>query len=126
MEFIDTSWLLVLGGAAAWTIFFSMFSAPGVRGWRNLGWVACFVLGAVMLVVLPWRAALSTWAAAGIFSGLLYFAYELFIFIRLTDKTEMEKPNPVTIIHGLALWPIMLPEVVEYFLAEVGVLKAPK
>lgn len=126
MEFVSLKWLVILGGAAAWTIFFSMFNALGVRGWRNLGWLACFVLGGVMLFVLPWRAALGTWAVAGIFSGLVYFGYETFIYAKAPNKAEVSKPNPVTVIHGLAMWPIMLPEAIEYLRAEFGVLKAPE
>ena len=121
MEFVSAKWLLRLAAASAWTIFFSMFNAPRVRGWRNLGWLACFVLGVVMLFVLPWRVALVTWAAAGIFSGLVYFGYELFAYIKAQDRSPSTKPSPVTVVHGLAIWPIMLPEAVEYLLAELGI-----
>jgi hypothetical protein len=126
MEFISTKWLLMLGIAAAWTIFFSMFNTPGVRGWRNFGWLACFILGVAMVFVLPWRIACATWATAGVFSGLVYFAYELLVYVKAQDKTKVSRPNPVTVLHGLAIWPIMLPEAIEYLLAEVGILKAPK
>lgn len=126
MEFVSTKWLLILGGATAWTVFFSLFITPGIRGWRNLGWLACYVLGVAMLFAVPWRAALGTWAAAGIFSGLFYFAYEAFVYAKATDRSNASKPSPVTIVHGLAMWPIMLPEAIEYLLAEVGILGAPK
>jgi len=126
MELISRKWLLILACASAWTIFFSMFSTSGVRGWRNLGWLACFILGVVMLFVLPWLSALVTWAVAGLFSGLVYFGYESFVYLRAKDKTKTAKPNPVTIVHGLLMWPIMLPEAIEYLLAELGVLKTPE
>ncbi len=126
MEFISTTWLLMLGIAAGWTIFFSMFNTPGVRGWRNFGWLACFFLGVAMIFVLPWRIACATWATAGLFSGLVYFAYEIFVYAKAQDKTELSRPNPVTVLHGLAMWPIMLPEAIEYLLAEIGILKAPE
>lgn len=116
----------MLGIAGAWTIFFSMFNTPEARGWRNFGWLACFILGVAMVFVLPWRIACATWATAGIFSGLVYFAYELFVYGKAQDKTEVSRPNPVTVLHGLAMWPIMLPEAIEYLLAEIGVLKAPE
>ena len=125
MEFISVSWLFKLGLASAWTIFFSMFNAPGIRGWRNLGWLACFVLGAVMAFVMPWRVSLATWAAAGVFSGLVYFVYELLAYVKAKDKSTAAKPNLGVLFHGLFLWPIMLPEAIEYALAELGVLKAP-
>lgn len=126
MEFVNAKWLFMFAAAAAWTIFFSMFNTPGVRGWRNLGWLACFILGVAMVFVLPWRIALATWATAGIFSGLVYFSYELFVYAKAKDKTKVSKPNPVTVVHGLAMWPIMLPEAIEYLLAEFGILKAPE
>jgi len=126
MESINGKWLLILACASVWTIFFSMFSTARVRGWRNLGWLACFILGVVMLFVLPWLSALVTWAVAGIFSGFVYFGYEAFVYLRAKDKTKTAKPNPVSIVHGLLMWPIMLPEAIEYLLAELGVLKAPQ
>ena len=125
MEFIDISWLVKFGIASAWTIFFSMFNTPGIRGWRNLGWLACFVLGAVMAFMVPWRVALATWATAGVFSGLVYFVYELLAFVKTKDKSSAAKPSPAALVHGLLMWPIMLPEAIEYTLAELGILKAP-
>jgi len=81
MDVINLKWLAILGGAAAWTIFFSLFNAPGIRGWRNLGWLACYLVGLVMAIVLPWRSSLTTWLILGLGSGLLYFAYELFGYL---------------------------------------------
>jgi hypothetical protein len=89
-----------------WTIFFSMFSTPRLRGWRNLGWLACFIVGVTMLVVLPWRSALVTWAVAAVFSGLVYFAYESFAYLRARDKARAARPNPITVAHALFVWPI--------------------
>lgn len=124
MKLVNLEWLAILGVAAAWTIFFSCFNRPGIRGWRNLGWLACYIAGLVMLFVLPWRSSLATWAIPGLGSGLLYFAYELFGYLR--ERNADAKPRPGTIFNGLLLWPIMLPEVVEYWLADLGVLKPAK
>ena len=123
MEFFSLKWLAILGAAAAWTIFFSCFNAPGIRGWRNLGWLACYVAGVVMFFFLPWRAALGTWALIGIASGLVYFGHELLGYLRSREADA--RPNPRTIANGLLFWPIKLPEAVEYLLADLGVLKAP-
>ena len=122
MELISLKWLLVLAGATAWTVFFSLFNNPGVRGWRNLGWIACYVLGLAMPFVLPWRAALVTWSLAGLTSGLAYFAYELFAYIQ--SRAPDAKPRVRTLVNGLFLWPIMLPEAIEYSLADLGIMKA--
>jgi hypothetical protein len=123
MDFISTKWLLILLCAAAWTTFFSLFNTPRIRGWRNLGWMACFLIGLVMLIVLPWRVALATWSVVGVASGLLYYCYGC--YSRLTAKSEecISWPRPSTSLHGLLIWPIMLPEAIEYWLADIGVLR---
>jgi hypothetical protein len=123
MEFISTKWLLILACASAWTIFFSLFNNPGIRGWRNLGWLACYGIGAFMMYELTLLVALATWSLAGIFSGLVYLGYELFVYAKAGDKTGVSKPDLFVIVHGLAMWPIMLPEAIEYLLAESGILK---
>ena len=122
LEWISVKWLVILACASMWTIVFSLFSTPGIRGWRNLGWLACFIVGVMMLFVLPWRSALVTWVVAAVFSGFVYFAYEAFAYLRARDKTRAAMPNPITVAHALVVWPIMLPEAIEYFLADVGVL----
>ena len=124
MEWISVKWLLILACASIWTIFFSMFSTPRIRGWRNLGWLMCFIIGVIMLFALPWRSALVTWAVAAVFSGLVYFAYESFAYLRARDKARAAMPSPITVAHALFVWPIMLPEAIEYFLADIGVLKS--
>src|SRR5690606_5467282 len=72
-NFISISWLLILAGGTLWTTFFSLFNTPSIRGWRNLGWLACYLIGLAMFVSVPWRIALATWALAGIVSGLVYY-----------------------------------------------------
>jgi hypothetical protein len=117
---IDTSWLAALLAAGAWTTFFSMFDKPGIRGYRNLGWVACYIIGVLMFFFASWRVALGTWAAVGVASGFLYLLYEVGAFLRSKDKEA--KPRPRVILDGLYLWPIMLPEAIEYSLAELGMV----
>ena len=123
-DLISTKWLTILACAAGWTTFFSFFNKPSIRGFRNLGWLACFVIGLVMLFALPWRSALVTWGSIGAASGLLYYCYGL--YSRLTAKPEEEVawPSLTTILHGLLVWPIMLPEAIEYWLADLGVLRS--
>lgn len=123
MDLISIKWLTILAGAATWTTLFSVFNAPRIRGWRNLGLLACFMLGMAMCFILPWRSALATWGVAGVFSGLVYFGYETFVYLRTSAKAAVAKPTITSIVHGLFVWPIMLPEAVEYLLAELGVLK---
>ncbi|WP_165074578.1 hypothetical protein [Paludisphaera rhizosphaerae] len=123
MELISIYWLAILMIAAGWTTFFSLFSGP-IRGWRNFGLLACFAIGFIMLFVLPWRSALATWGVVGAASGLLYFLYELYSRLTSKPEDEVQWPRLTTVVHGLFLWPIMLPEVIEYWLADLGVLRS--
>jgi hypothetical protein len=120
---IDPSWLTALLIAASWTTFFSMFSVPAIRGYRNFGLLACYVVGVLMPFFLDWRTALATWAAVGVASGVLYFLYEVTGHLRA--RSEGARPSPRTLLDGLLLWPVMLPEVIENVLAEMKILKAP-
>ncbi len=119
---IDYAWLGYLAIPTAWTVYFSMFMAPRIRGWRNLGWPACYVLGFVMLGNVGWRRAGATWAAVGLATGLLYLLYEA--WPRRSEGDAPERVRLSTVLHGVAVWPIMLPEVIEYSLAGAGVLRA--
>ena len=119
---IDTKWLVYLAVPAAWTVFFSMFSTAGLRGWRNLGWPACYIVGAAMLWNVGWRRAGATWLSIGFASGLLYYVYQAWSARREADPAD--KAQLSTIVHGALAWPIMLPEVIEYSLADAGILKA--
>lgn len=124
-EFVDLLWLGLLAASAGWSSFFSMFNRPHIRGWRNLGLLAGFMLGIAMLVALPWQNALVTWTVAGLTGGILYLTYEVVAYLRLPERTRDARPKMGVLIHGLLLWPVMLPEAVEYLLTELGVLKAP-
>jgi hypothetical protein len=119
---IDTKWLLYLAVPATWTIVFSMFNTPGVRGWRNLGWPACYIVGVAMLWSLGWRRAGATWLIIGFATGLLYYLYQAWSSRQEADPAA--KARLSTILHGALAWPIMLPEVIEYSLADAGILKA--
>jgi hypothetical protein len=125
VEMLSVKWIVFLGCAAAWTIVFSMFNRPGVRGWRNLGWIACYVVGVLSFCFLPWRSALGTWIAWSVLSGLLYFGYEFASYFQQRREAGASMPKLITLVHALFMWPIMLPEAVEYSLTELGVLKAP-
>lgn len=119
---IDTKWLLYLAIPTAWTILFSIVETPGLRGWRNLGWPVCYVLGLAMLWSMGWRRAGATWLAVGLVTGLLYYIYQTWSARQEEDPAA--KAQLATIFHGAVAWPIMLPEVIEYSLADAGVLEA--
>ena len=118
---IDTNWLAYLAVPAVWTIFFSMFNTPSIRGWRNLGWPTCYIVGLAMFWSIGWRRAGATWLSVGLISGLLYYLYEVWSSRREADPAARAQLR--TILHGAFAWPIMLPEAIEYSLADAGVLK---
>jgi hypothetical protein len=122
---ISQSYLMFLGACSATTIFFSTFNRPGIRGYRNLGFLAIYLGTAASFFLVGWKPVLIGWAIFGISSGVLYYAYEFFAIAR-SEEAQKEWPNPTTIIYGLLMWPVMLPEVTEYLLADLGVLKAPE
>lgn len=99
-----------------------MSSAPGIRGWRNLGWPACYIVGLVMLWSIGWRRAGATWLSVGLATGLAYFLYQAWSLSRDPEPTIRVEWS--TILQGAFLWPVMLPEFLEYWLAEIGILKA--
>jgi hypothetical protein len=122
-DLVNVFWLGLLAAAAGWTTLFSMFNRPHIRGWRNVGILAGYGLGVAMFFALPWKQALGTWATMGVLGGGLYVLYELVAHLRLAEKSADSRPRLGPLLHGLFLWPIMLPEAVEYLLAELGVLK---
>jgi len=124
-QYIHVPFAVALLLAVGWTTLFSFSNTPGIRGFRNLGILACYVLVLVFLFVAGWRAALVTWAVFGILGGVIYICWE--ILQRLRTAAGQQKPavSLSPLVHGLFAWPIMVPEAVEYALAELGILKAP-
>ena len=82
-----------------------------------------------MLIRLRFVSALVTWCAFGIAAALIYSFYQLVAYTR--DKSPDKKLGLSfsTLLHGPLAWPIMIPEAIEYLLAEMvcppRVLPAP-
>jgi hypothetical protein len=124
-DYIHIPFAVALLIAVAWTTVFSLTNKPGIRGWRNLGILACYALAIVFLFVAGWKLALVTWALFGVAGGAIYVLWE--ILQRVLTAAGEKKPGVSLspLVHGLFAWPIMVPEAVEYALAEVGILRAP-
>lgn len=86
-------------------------------GWRGSCW------GIGMLVALPWRQALVTWAVAAMSAGVLHIAREVPAHVRMPARTPEARPRLGHLFHAFVAWPTMRPEAVEYLLAEPGVPK---
>ena len=117
---------ILLAIAVAWTIFFSLFNTPGIRGYRNLGWMGCYLTLVIMLFRIPFTAVLVTWAVFGVFGGLIYIVYEVISILRTPRGENRPSVSFSHVLHGLLAWPIMIPEAIEYTAAELGLLPAPK
>ncbi len=122
---IHISFAISLLIAVAWTTDFSMTNNPGIRGFRNLGILASYVLFMVFLFIADWKAWLVTWVVFGLAGGALYILWEVIQRLRTAAGEEKPGVSPMTFFYGLFAWPIMVPEAVEYTLAEIGVLRAP-
>ena len=111
--------------AVGWTTLFSLPNKWPIRGFRNLGILASYVLVVVFLFVAGWRLALVTWAAFGVAGGLLYVAWEMLERRHAAGGQQDPGVSLAPLIHGLFLWPIMAPEAIEYALADLGILRVP-
>lgn len=121
---IDKRHAIYLLIAVGWTTFFSMTTKRPVRGFRNIGILACYILAIVMFIRLRFIAALVTWCIFGIAAGVIYSLYELVAYARNKSPDKKLGLSFSHFIHGPLAWPIMIPEAIEYLLADVGVLRA--
>jgi hypothetical protein len=124
-EYIDVPFAIALFIAVTWTTLFSLTNKPGIRGFRNLGILGSYILLLVFLFVSGWRAVLVTWALFGVLGGLIYVCWEILERLRTAAGEKKPAVSLSALVHGLFAWPIMVPEAVEYALAELGILKAP-
>jgi hypothetical protein len=121
-QYIHIPFAIALLLAVCWTTLFSFSSTPGIRGYRNLGILASYVLFLAFLFAAGWKPVLITWAMFGILGGALYICWEVIQGLRTPAEEEKPAISFSPLIHGLFAWPIMVPEAVEYSLAEFGIL----
>jgi len=123
-QYIHVPFAVALLIAVGWTTLFSFSNKPGIRGFRNLGILASYILVLVFLLIAGWRAALVTWAMFGVAGGVVYVCWEILQRLRASGE-QRPGVSLSPLVHGLFAWPIMVPEAVEYALAELGILRAP-
>ncbi len=123
---IAPGFAIVLAAALLWTTLFSMTNQFPMRGLRNLGILACYIIGLIMFFVAGFKNALATWVLFGFIGGAMYFFHDLIVRAKTTDGEEKPKISLGHFVFALVAWPIMGPEAIEYSLAELGVLKAPE
>jgi hypothetical protein len=118
--------LIVFLCTVIWSTIFSCFSSSRIRPYRIVGILASYLTAVIGPFVVGLISGVASWVLMGFSGGLLYYLWQFASYLG-RDRYEGEgMPNPITLIHGLTLWPIMLPEVIEYVGAEIGILKPPK
>jgi len=124
-EYLHLPFAVGLLIAVGWTTLFSLTNKPAIRGFRNLGILASYISAVVSPFVAGWCPALVTWAVFGVAGGLLYIAWEMLERRHAGPSRRDPGVSLAPLIHSLFLWPIMVPEAVEYALADLGILRAP-
>lgn len=109
--------------ALAWTTAFSMTNKFPVRGNRNLGLLAAYISPLVFIFISGFKSVTVTWLAFALLGALIYLAWEVFQNTRAKSPDEKSRVGFGSLLTAPLAWPIMIPEAIEYFLAEVGILK---
>jgi hypothetical protein len=107
------------------TIAISLQPHISVRPVRNLTILGSYVVGIALLVSDKWLRPALLWTGIGLMTGLLYFGNEFWAVSharRHRSDAEHDRPRASTILLGVVAWPIALPEMIESFLADSGVI----
>jgi len=121
-DFVSIGLVVALLAALSWSTLFSFAIKPPVRGLRNFGILASYISPFVFMFVSGWKRVLLTWMCFAVAGGLVYILWELVDRLRTPEGQEKPSVSASHIFSGLFAWPIMIPEAVEYCLAEFGVL----
>ncbi len=115
--------VVALSVCLLWTIFFSLFNQASIRGYRNLGILGAYICLLIFIFRAEWKSVVTTWAIFGLAGGAMYTIWEV---VQRARSREEKRPEVgfMHIVPAMALWPIMIPEAIEYTLAEMGLLKA--
>jgi hypothetical protein len=114
---------MVYTAILCWTVFFACVVSARVRGLRNVGIAALVIVGLVAPFCVGFTDAVVTWLSFGVVGGLLYFTWELWSYYSEGRRIGEPFPRINVVLHGLVLWPVMIPEAIEYFGAALGILK---
>lgn len=124
-QYLHLPFAVALLIAVGWTTLFSLTNKPAIRGFRNFGLLASYISIIVFPFVAGWRLALVTWAVFGVGGGLLYIAWEILDRRHAPPNKRDPRVSLAPLLHGLFLWPIIVPEAVEYALTDLGILRPP-
>lgn len=114
---------LALGLAQLWTIAFSMTSRYPLRGNRNIGLLACYISPLIFVFTSGFKSVALTWLVFALLGALVNTAWNIFQNVRARNPGEKSRIGFGSFISAPLAWPVMIPEAIEYFLAEIGILK---
>ena len=112
--------------AQTWTIAFSMTNRFPLRGNRNIGLLGCYISPVIFVFTSGFKNVAVTWLAFALLGAIIYTAWDIFQNTRANNLDEKRKIGLGSFTSAPFAWPIMIPEAIEYFLSEIGVLKSEK
>lgn len=119
---IDIMWAIVLFGILLWTTVSVVLNAALRRGMGTMGMLLSYSVLVWMLIDLPPRDALTTWAFFAGVGGCVMFLYEL--WARRRFRGTGRTPRPLVRIDGIVRWPAMVPDAFGLVLNDLGLLPA--
>lgn len=117
---VNIMWAIVLFGVLLWTTVSVALNAALRRGMGTMGMLLSYSVLVWMLIDLPWRDALTTWALFAVLGGCISFAYELWARRRYVGTGRT--PRPLIRLEGIVRWPAMVPDAFGLVLNDLGVL----
>lgn len=117
---VNIMWAIVLFGVLLWTTVSVALNAALRRGMGTMGMLLSYSVLVWMLIDLPLRDALTTWALFAVVGGCISFAYELWARRRYTGTGR--SPRPLIRLEGIVRWPAMVPDAFGLVLNDLGVL----
>lgn len=115
---LDFDYLFMFFLAVAVTIVSGLFPEP-YRKIRNAGWIACYSVAAYLVWEKGfenWNEYAGPWIFMSAFSGLVYFLYEYNCVKKGSQRVSVVSIQKI--IDCLYLWPVLLPEAVEFWMKE--------
>ena len=119
---IDIMWAIVLFGILLWTTVSVVLNAALRRGMGTMGMLLSYSVLVWMLIDLPARDALTTWAIFAGAGGCVVFVYEL--WARRRFRGTGRTPRTLVRLDGVLRWPALVPDAFGLVLNDLGILPA--
>jgi hypothetical protein len=115
--------MIVFACTVVWTTFFSCFNSPRIRSYRNLGILAAFTVGIIAPGFVGIVSGVTSWLVFALIGGVAYYLWAFWCHVARGRSVGDRIPSPIVLAHGLVMWPVMLPEAIEYAGAEAGIFR---